>query len=61
MNTVHIINYVNIDLRHQHGISVPELQMFLCANETSPAAKSKEKLLFSQATKLPILPKSLYR
>ena len=36
------IHYVNIDLRHQYGISVAE-------RETSPAAKSEEKRMFSQA------------
>ena len=36
------IYYVNIDLRHQYGISAPESQ-------TSPAAKSEEKRMFSQA------------
>ena len=29
------IHYVNIDLRHQHGISVAELQTFLRAKHPS--------------------------
>ena len=36
--------YVNIDLRHQYGISAAESQ-----TKTSTAAKSEEKRMFSQA------------
>ena len=39
------IYYVNIDLRHQYGISVPES---VPPGERSPAARSKEKRLYSQ-------------
>ena len=41
--------YVNIDLR-QYGISVADSQRFLDPCETSLAARSKEKLLFAQAS-----------
>ena len=40
------IYYVNIDLRRQYGISVAK------SGETSLAARSKEKRLYSQATRL---------
>ena len=43
------IYYVNIDLRRQYGISVAK------SSETSLAARSKEKRLYSQATRLLIL------
>ena len=38
------IYYVNIDLRHEYGISAAESQ-----TKTSTAAKSEEKRMFSQA------------
>ena len=38
------VYYVNIDLRHQYGISAAESQ-----TKTSTAAKSEEKRMFSQA------------
>ena len=41
------IYYVNIHLRNQYGISAAESQTFLRAK--SPAAKSEEKRMFSQA------------
>ena len=39
------IYYVNIDLRHQYGISVTK------SGEMSLAARSKEKRVYSQATR----------
>ena len=42
------IYYVNVNLRHQYGISVAESQTFLPC-ETSPATSSEEKRLFPQA------------
>ena len=42
------IYYVNIDLHHQYGISVTQSQTFLLAKR-SPAVKSEEKRMFSQA------------
>ena len=41
--------YVNIDLRHQYGISVAESQTFLLAKRPS-AAMSEENVCRSQAT-----------
>ena len=43
------IYYVNIDLHRQYGISVAK------SGETSLRARSKEKRLYSQATRLLIL------
>ena len=43
------IYYVNIDLRRQYGISVAK------SGETSLGARSKEKRLYSRATRLLIL------
>ena len=42
------IYYVNIGLRHQYGISARVTDV--PPRETSPATKSKEKRMFSQAT-----------
>ena len=44
--------YVNIDLHHQYGISVAELQIFLLAKR-SPVAMSKEKRLSFAGYKSP--------
>ena len=41
------IYYVNIDLRHQYGISVSESQTFI-STKTSPVEGSEEKWLFLQ-------------
>ena len=43
------IYYVNIDLRHQYGISVAESQTFLWGKRPL-AATSEEKRMFSQAS-----------
>ena len=43
------IYYVNIDLRHEYGISAPQVAD-VPPRETSPVAESKEKRMFSQAT-----------
>ena len=44
----HRIYYVNIDLHHQYGITARAADV--PRRETSPAAKSEEKRMFSQAS-----------
>ena len=42
--------YVNTDLRHQYGISVAELQMFLLAKRPSAAMSEEKRLSFAGYT-----------
>ena len=49
--------YVNVDLRHEYGISVAESQTFLLAKLPSGeerGARREEKRLFSQARRLSV-------
>ena len=46
------IHYVNIDLRHQYGISVAESQMFLRAKRPQRRRRKRKKWMFSQAKNL---------
>ena len=41
------IYYVNIDLRHQYGISVSESQTFLLAKRPSEAMSEEKRLPFA--------------
>ena len=41
------ISYVNIDLRHQYGISVAESQTFLLAKRPSAAMSEEKRLSFA--------------
>ena len=44
------IYYVNIDLHHQYGISVAEMQMFLLAKRPSAAMSEEKRLPFAGYT-----------
>ena len=46
------VYYVNIDLRHQYGISVSEAQASLLAKRPWRTAMNKERRLISQAIEL---------
>ena len=44
--------YVNIDLRHQYGVSVAESQTFLLAKRPSAAISEKKRLPFAGYTEI---------
>ena len=50
------IYYVNIDLRHQYGISVAESQMFLLAKRPTAAMSKEKHLPFTGYKKLMMRP-----
>ena len=46
------IHYVNIDLRHQYGISVAESQTFLRTKRPQRRRRKQKEWMFSQAKNL---------
>ena len=50
------IYYVNIDLRHQYGISVAESQMFLLTKRPTAAMSKEKHLPFAGYKKLMMCP-----